>query len=137
MKVFTEERKKEKKRYPKQVTGDASMLNGFYALYYTGRTGSGFAVLVLKDGIITGADAGGGTYDGEYTIYQDRGNLEGTIKITTPPGVSLVTGAPPSQQSFIQHFPISLPLDLSQGQPLLVQTSTGPVNLNLKKIRDL
>jgi hypothetical protein len=112
------------------------MVNGFHALYYTGRTGSGFGVVVFKDGIVTGADASGGLYDGEYTTNQDKQILEGKIKLTVPPGVSLVTGAPVTQQPYTQQFPISLPLDLNQPHPLQIQTPTGPVNLNLKKIRD-
>jgi hypothetical protein len=112
------------------------MLNGFYALYYTGRTGSGFGVIVLKDGIVTGADVSGGLFDGEYTIHEDRGVFEGTIRMPVPPGISLVTGAAPSPNPYTQQIPISFPLDLNQGKPVLVQTSTGPVNLILKKIRD-
>jgi hypothetical protein len=113
------------------------MINGFYALYYTGKAGSGFGVVVFKDGIVTGADASGGLYDGEYTINQDKRIFEGTIKMTVPPGVSLVTGSPVTQHFYTQQFPISLPLDLDQLRaPIQVQTPTGPVNLKLQKIRD-
>ena len=113
------------------------MLNGFYSIYYTGKTGTGFGVLVLKDGIVTGADVSGGIYDGEYTIEDERKVFEGTIKLVIPPGVPLVTGAGPSQQSYTQQIPISMPFDLNQGRPVQVQTSTGPVNLIIKKIRNL
>ncbi len=41
------------------------MLNGFYSVYYTGGTGSGFGVIVLKDGIVTGVDVSGGLFDGD------------------------------------------------------------------------
>jgi hypothetical protein len=112
------------------------MLDGFYALYYTGRVGSGFGVIVLKGGIVTGADVTGGVYDGQYTIKQDRGVFEGAIKLTLPPGVSLVTGAPPTQESVTQEFPISLPLDLDPKHPVQIQTTTGPVNIVLKKLRN-
>jgi hypothetical protein len=84
-------------------------MNGFYAVYYTGKTGSGFAVIVFKDGIITGADMSGGLYDGQYTISEDGRILEGTITLTVAPGVSLVTGAPVSHVSYTQQFPISFP----------------------------
>jgi hypothetical protein len=112
------------------------VLDGFYALYYTGRVGSGFGVIVLKGGIVTGADVTGGLYDGQYTIKQDKGVFEGTIKLTLPPGISLVTGGPPTQETFTQEFPISLPLALDSKHPVQVQTPTGPINIVLKKLRD-
>ena len=113
------------------------MLNGFYALYFTGTVANGFAVVVLKDGVVAGADVAGGIFDGEYTVNQKKGVFEGTIRMTVPPGISLVTGAPPSQVTYTQEITLSLPLDLNQGQPMQIQTSTGPVNLNMKKLRDL
>ncbi len=111
-------------------------MEGFYAIYYTGRFGSGFGVLVLKEGIITGADAAGGFYDGEYSTDEGTKNLKGTIKMTVPPGVPLVTGIPAGQQSYTLEFPISAPLDSIEQKLLRVETPTGPVNVNLKKIRD-
>src|SRR6516225_9093463 len=111
-------------------------MNGFYVVYYTGKTGSGFAIIVFRDGIITGADASGGLYDGKYTVSEDKRGLEGTIVMTVPPVVSLVIGAPISQVSYTQQFPISLSLDTDQNQSLRLQTPSGPINLNLKKLRD-
>lgn len=112
-------------------------MEGFYAIYYTGKSGSGLGVLVLTNGILTGADASGGLYDGEYIINQVKGVLEGTIRMTIPPGVSLVTGAPATQQSQTLEFPISFPLDFNQQEPIQVKIPTGPVNVNLKRLRDL
>jgi hypothetical protein len=64
------------------------MLDGFYALYYTGSVSSGFAMIVLRSGIVTGADAGGGLYDGNYAVNADKRTIEGTLKLTTPAGLS-------------------------------------------------
>jgi hypothetical protein len=111
------------------------MTDGFYAIYYTGKISSGFGVLVFRDGVIVGADAAGIFYDGEYTTKQEKGTLEGTIKMTIPPGVSLVTGPPASEHPYVLEFPVSLSIDLSQQEPLRVETPTGPVNINFKKIR--
>ena len=112
------------------------MTDGFYAIYYTGKSSSGFGVMVFNKGIIAGADAAGIFYDGVYSTNQDKEILEGMIKMTIPPGVSLVTGAPVSQHSYVLEFPISLPLDLSQQEPFRIEIPTGPVNINIKKIRD-
>jgi len=113
------------------------MVDGFYALYFTGRAGVGFALIVLKNGIVAGADIAGGFYDGEYSVNVEKQLLEGTMKLTTPPGVSLVTGTPASSTPQTQQFPFSLPAELNEEQVALVQTSTGPVNVKFKKIRDL
>jgi hypothetical protein len=111
------------------------VLDGFYAVFYTGKVSSGFAMIVLRNGIVTGADVGGGLYDGKYTVSADKRTVEGTMKLTTPPGISLVTGAPASSEVSIQEFPLSLPADLNE-QTVQIQTPTGPVNLKFKKIRD-
>ena len=111
------------------------MTDGFYAIYYTGKTSSGFGLLVFRSGIIAGADVAGIFYDGEYTFNQDKGVIEGTIKMTIPPGISLVTGTPANEHPYVLEFPISLPQDLSQQEPLRIETSEGPVNVNFKKIR--
>lgn len=111
------------------------MLDGFYALYYTGSVSSGFAMIVLRSGIVTGADAGGGLYDGNYAVNADKRTIEGTLKLTTPAGVSLVTGAPANQYASSQEIPFSFPAELNE-QTVPIQTPTGPVNLKFKKIRD-
>lgn len=111
-------------------------MDGFYAVYYTGKTGSGFAIVVFKNGIITGADVSGGLYDGHYKIDSEKQALTGTITMTVAPGASLVTGAPIGQVPYTQEFPISLSLGAEQHQPIQVRIPTGLVNLNLKKLRD-
>jgi hypothetical protein len=112
------------------------LLEGFYALFYTGEVSSGYAVLVLKGGIIAGADVSGGLYDGQYTVNYDQKNLNGTLRLTIPAGIALVTGAPASEETSTQDIPFSLPLDFADERVLQVQTATGPINLRFKKIRD-
>lgn len=116
-------------------TGGTAMLDGFYALFYTGKISSGFAMIVLRNGIVTGADVSGGLYDGKYTINADKLTVDGTMKLTMPPGIPLVTGAPASPQTSSQEFPFSLPADFNE-KTVQVQTPTGPVNLRFRKIRD-
>ena len=55
------------------------MTEGIYAMYFTGHIESGHGLLMLKTGIIAGADAAGGIYDGSYT--QDS---KGTLNIHVP-----------------------------------------------------
>lgn len=114
------------------------MREGFFSIFYTGRAGTGLGLVALTKGSIVGVDAAGGFYDGDYESNDDNSVLIGMLRLTVPPGVVLVTGNQPQSQSFTLNIPLQLPADFATSQkPLMVQTSTGPVNLILKKIRDL
>tara|TARA_B100000614_G_C14537347_1_gene488946 strand:+ start:464 stop:811 length:348 start_codon:yes stop_codon:yes gene_type:complete len=113
------------------------MEEGFFALYYTGVAGTGFGLFILSRGIITGVDVGGGTYDGDYRVDQAAGTLDGELKFNVPPGLPLVTGHPAQANSFTLSIPLKLPVNLGGEKPLTVQTPTGPVNVVVKKLRDL
>ena len=42
--------------------------DAIYATYLTGKAGTTGAMLVFRDGVIAGADAGDSQYDGEYQV---------------------------------------------------------------------
>lgn len=110
-------------------------MEGFYAVYYTGVAGFGHAVLVIKDGIISGADVTGGVYDGKFTVG-DSGGIVIEVRLTVPAGATLVTGQTlPSPYS--QTINASLSENFANGQPVPVQTPLGPVNAIFKKLRNL
>ncbi len=111
------------------------MVEGFYAIYYTGVAGSGLGILVLKDGIIVGADAFGGVYDGQYRENASTGMLEGKLKLSMPGGVPLVTGGPASPDPYTIEFPLVLSPDRGD-KPVPVNLPTGPINVVFKKLRD-
>src|ERR1019366_3647681 len=113
------------------------MVDGFYALYYTGKVSSGFGLIAIAKGIMSGVDAGGGTYDGDYTIDEDKQFFHGTLRLTIPAGMPLVTGTPPSTAPYTVPISISFPVDFSHQQPFLVKTPIGAVNLNMKKLKDI
>lgn len=112
------------------------MINGFYAIYYTGATGSGIGVIVINDGVIVGADMVGGRYDGNYTQSAIAGIYDAKIRITIPPGGSLVTGAIAGPQPLFMDVNITLPENLGGEQPVRIETPTGPVNVIFRKLRD-
>lgn len=110
-------------------------MEGFYAVYYTGVAGFGHAVLVIKDGIVTGADVTGGVYDGKFTV-SGSGGISIEVTLTVPAGTTLVTGQTfPSPYS--QTIKADLPENFANGQPVPVQTPLGPVNAIFKKLRNL
>lgn len=112
-------------------------MNAIFAMYYTGNAGSGLGVVILRDGLIAGADAGGGIYDGNYALENGGKNLVGTVRLEVPPETGLVTGATSGQSAAVLEIPLSLPVDLAGGKTVPVRTTTGPVNVVFKKLRDL
>ncbi len=112
------------------------MVNGFYAIYYTGVTGSGIGVLAINNGIIVGADMMGGRYDGTYKQGATAGVYDAKIRIIIPPGTSLVTGAIAGTQPLYMDVALTLPENLGGEQPIRVETQTGPVNVIFRKLRD-
>ncbi len=112
------------------------MVAGFYAVYYTGVTGSGIVVLALYNGIIAGADMTGGRYDGTYAESSTPGSYDATIRMSFPPGTSLVTGALAGPQPFFMDVNLTLPANLGGEQPVRIETPTGPVNAIFRKLRD-
>jgi hypothetical protein len=112
-------------------------MDGFYAMYFTGAMGSGNGVLVLREGVIAGADSAGGTYDGKYVAIDDGRFLEGSVTLKIPAGATLVTGAAAGSipQSF--EIPLRIPSNLGGERPLPISTPTGPVNIIFKRLRGL
>lgn len=52
-------------------------VDGIYSAYFTGMTGSTFALFAFAKGIVAGADAGGAVYDGTYREHS--GSIEGEV----------------------------------------------------------
>ncbi len=111
-------------------------MDGIYAIYFTGVMGTGHGVVLIKSGIITGADAAGGLYDGEFKELGNR-TAEGRVRVKLPPGGQLVTGATAGSEPMIFEIPLNLPMNLGNGLPLSMQTPTGPINIIFKRLRDV
>lgn len=112
-----------------------AVMEGFYVVYYTGVAGFGHAVLVINDGVVTGADATGGVYDGAYKVAAS-GSFSIEVVLTVPAGTTLVTG-----QTLPEAFSQTIKADLNQsfanGQPVPLQTQLGSVNVIFKKLRGI
>lgn len=110
-------------------------MNGFYAIYFTGTSGSGFGLLALKDGSIVGVDVTGGMFDGEYKVIGDE--MEGRLRVNLPPGTTSVTGHVAGPNGLTLEYPLRLPINLGAGHTISLRTPHGPINVNVKKLRDL
>jgi len=111
-------------------------MEGIYVMYFTGCVGSGNGLLLLKNGVISGADAAGGIYDGSYT-QEIGGMLNVNVRLAMPPGAALVTGATAGSVPMEVNIPTKLPANFANGQSIAIVTPTGPVNIIFKKLRDL
>ncbi|GAA0288293.1 hypothetical protein [Rhodovulum strictum] len=111
------------------------IVEGFYAVYYTGIAGFGHAVLVINDGIVTGADATGGVYDGTYKVSAS-GSFSIEVVLTVPAGTTLVTGQT-LPDALRQTIIADLNASFANGQPVPLQTQLGPVNVIFKKLRGM
>jgi hypothetical protein len=112
------------------------MTAAIYAMYYTGMAGMGLGVFVLRDGIVSGADATGGLIDGTCATDQ-AGNLQLQIRLTVAAGTTLVTGGSPSPSPYSLEFPVALRAGFGNMEPVEISIPTGPVNVVFRKLRDL
>lgn len=111
-------------------------MEGIYAIYFTGRVGSGSGLLLLKNGVIAGSDIAGGIYDGSYTL-EERGALNANVRLTLPPGSSLATGGSAGSNPVVMDIPARLPENFGNGQAIALNTPNGPINIIFKKLRDV
>ena len=107
---------------------------GFYSVQYVGIAGFGAGVLVFETGMVVGADAGGGLYDGTYTVDTRRDVIHVKVTLTVAPGVGLVQGVPPQAQAY--KVPIETSIPRNTAGPFLVETGPGLVAVVMRKIRD-
>jgi hypothetical protein len=112
-------------------------MDGFFRIAFTGAAGSGFGMLVLRGGVIVGADVGGAMYDGSYTDNSSTQALDFRVTMTAPAGIIPVqTGIPLTE-------PVNVPIsgsvslgNITTETPTLFETPLGPVNIIFKKLRD-
>src|SRR6516165_3631977 len=62
----------------------ANDINGFYAGYLSAAAGEGVAIFVFRNGVLTGVDAGGFSYDGTLEETSE-GNFAVVATIRIPP----------------------------------------------------
>lgn len=117
--------------------GDASMIDGFYSFYLTGRHGSSFGILALHDGVIAGTDVAGVAYDGGYTEDQTAQSLDVELMIYAPAGTRPVQTGETLTAPFSMPAKFLLPRGrINTSEPTLITTRLGPMNAIFRKIRD-
>jgi hypothetical protein len=114
------------------------MIDGFFRIAFTGAAGSGFGVLVFRQGSVAGADVGGATYDGTYSENPATGEINFKVNMAAPAGIA------PVQTGVALTAPMDVPIaatlksnDITSQKTVLLQTPLGPVNVIFSKIRDI
>ncbi|GLS86513.1 hypothetical protein GCM10010873_14870 [Cypionkella aquatica] len=93
-------------------------------------------MFTFKDGVICGADLGGGIYDGILEYSPINSELSGNITFSLKGGGTTITGAytdlPVSYDTFVR---LKTPVDFPPFHSL--ETLSGPVNVRFEKVRSL
>lgn len=117
------------------VSKKAHAVDGIYSAYFAGIAGNSFGMFVFKEGIISGADAGGGKYNGYFEIAEDENSLSGMITFILPIGNQSITGAAATSEPIVFKVPIKLPTDINSTDVHTIQTPAGPINAKFEKLR--
>lgn len=99
--------------------------SGFYAFYYTGKSGSGHLLLCLAKGRIAGIDPAGGQITGTYEDGDEA--VEAICKFQFPAGAELVTGQTLPQAVTVESK-FSLSHGFFNGDTERVDIGMGPMN---------
>ncbi len=115
---------------------DYTESNGIYNAYFSGEYGTSLGMFIFKDGVVCGADLGGGVYDGTLEYSSSAKFLTGKISFNMRNGGTTITGAH-------ADLPVSYETVVCLKTPLEsvlfheIDTLTGPVNVRFEKVRTL
>jgi hypothetical protein len=113
-----------------------TVINGFYAVYLSTKIGQGFAMLLLRNGQIVGADASGVLLDGKYIESETNGYIA-KVTVNTPANIQLMQGGFAGPQGESYDLDIPLPNDFLLRDFVRIETPRGPINAKFVKVRSL
>ncbi|MGY3588509.1 hypothetical protein ACVIGB_002532 [Bradyrhizobium sp. USDA 4341] len=111
-------------------------MKALYAAYLTGVAGQTIGLFYIGDGVLAGVDVGMMKYEGNYVVSED-GSLDGTLTYILPPGVPLITGAPPATGLTRVNMKLDLPSNFADGRVVTIDTPLGRVNAKFEKLKDV
>ncbi len=106
------------------------MKPGFYKAEWWGQNGTsyGFGVVAFFEGLITGTDAAGVNFDGEYEIPSEDLIQVKWLKAAVPPNVSLAQGGPVLDMPHVIDIP-PFTLDSRDELERVIEVPTQPTSL--------
>jgi hypothetical protein len=117
-------------------TLEVSVKRALYFVYATGQAGSSALMLYIGDGIVAGADAGTGRYEGT-AAEKPGGGLSAVINFTIAAGQPMITGGTAPANMPPIPVTLDLPPGFDDGRTIALKTPLGPLNVRIEKIRDL
>ncbi|MDB5395473.1 MAG: hypothetical protein JWM91_2979 [Rhodospirillales bacterium] len=118
-----------------RLGGETMSIDGMYAVEFAGKTGSGFASLVLDKGLVFGSDSGDVQYDGTYQPSAVAGEIDLSVTARVPPNVQLVMAYPPQPVPY--SFSLMCSLKPQSSSEVRIQTDLGPVTARMRYMRRL
>jgi hypothetical protein len=112
-----------------------SIFDGFYVAYLTGAIGSSLAMFCFKDGVIAGADVGGGTYSGNYVLSSNGQSVLCTVNFNLRLGERSITGASADSSPIATKTTLTLPCIINPNEISRIETPIGPVNARFEKVQ--
>ena len=110
-------------------------LDGIYVGYMSAAEGYSAVLFVLREGRMTGADVGGGTYSGSYEVTDE--GLLGTAIATMPPNSQSITGAQVGADGYTFSVPFQIRMaEIGRGY-IVLDTPSGPVSAAINKLQEL
>jgi hypothetical protein len=111
-------------------------IEGFYAVYMSAKQGQGFAMLVLRKGLVVGVDTAGFMFDGQY-IDTGAEALSVSMSVKGPPNVPRLQGGMTGPQGEESKLSFHMPRIIDPKRFVRVETQYGPVNARLVKLRGI
>jgi hypothetical protein len=113
------------------------VVSGFYKIDYGGNTGSGFGMLALYSGRVTGIDEAGIKYDGEYFEDDVTGSVQFHLRATVPADVPLVVGVPAKGEEWTFAIDAHLAANFATGIPNKIRTPFGAATVTFTLLQAL
>lgn len=110
-------------------------VEGIYSGYMTAAEGNGFSMFVFYNGVVSGADPLGVSYDGTYAQKGDV--CSARVRVKVPSEAVVIQGASAGPAGMEYELGLDLPADFATRDFFRVDTPLGPVNLRLRKLRGL
>ncbi|CDN54217.1 Hypothetical protein RG1141_CH18770 [Neorhizobium galegae bv. officinalis bv. officinalis str. HAMBI 1141] len=114
---------------------ETTFVDGFYSAYFTGIAGNSMGMFVFRDGVLAGADIGGGRYDGVYALSPDGKKIISNINFILPVGSFPITGVASETQPMSVSMTLELPIEFNRHDVHRLETPLGPINAKFEKIR--
>jgi hypothetical protein len=111
-------------------------IDGFYSAFLTGREGSGFAVFVIRKGVVVGADVLGGTYNGGIEASTNNAYTV-TLNVRTPPNIPTIQGGVTGSDGQTSDISFRLPSTFLVEPFIRIDTNNGPVNCKFVRVRGI